>query len=195
MTDDDHTVGAKIDAEGRPPLQPLELTPESESWRYSIVKDGRALNLFGVLAHHPAALRAYARLGGVIARNTIPPAVTEFVILRVAARNRCSYEIARHRMACRALEIPDDVVEAVLDLDLDPAAIGRDVRERVVIELVDELERSSDVSDDIWARVRQTFAADEIVGLLMLIGTYRTTAYILNAARVPLDPDVRPPPD
>jgi alkylhydroperoxidase family enzyme len=173
---------------GREPLRPLDIEPDSENWRYSITKDGQALNLFRVLAHNPPVLRAYSRLGAVVIGSGIPRTVVELVILRVAAHNKSTYEIARHRILCRSLGIADMLVERVLNITV--STVGQDEQQRVAVNLVDELESTSDVSDELWARLTIHFAADEILDLIVLIGQYRTTAYILSAARVPMDPDV-----
>jgi alkylhydroperoxidase family enzyme len=173
---------------GREPLRPRDIEQGSDVWRRSIVKNGEPLNLFKVLAHNENLLHAYSKLGAVVLDDQLPRVLIELAILRVAAHNKSAYEIARHRILCTSLQMPDDLVERALDTQCE--MVGRDGREQAVIELADELERCSDVSDELWARLSSYFGASELLSLIVLIGIYRTTAYVLNAARVPMDPDV-----
>jgi alkylhydroperoxidase family enzyme len=49
--------------------------------------------------------------------------------------------------------------------------------------LADSLHASSDVDDELWSQLGDLFSAEEILELLLLVGHYTTTAYVLNALR------------
>jgi alkylhydroperoxidase family enzyme len=69
-----------------PRLQPItEISADLEPvLAKTVLRDGKPLNIFGVLAHHPKLLDRFNRLGGLLlTRGTVPPREREIVILRV----------------------------------------------------------------------------------------------------------------
>ena len=47
------------------------------------------------------------------------------------------------------------------------------------------------VDDDLWSRLAQRFDEPQLIELLVLIGTYRMVADLLNVAGVQLEPDMK----
>ena len=67
----------------------------------------------------------------------------------------------------------------------DPAWSERDA---LLIALADELNERCDVSDELWARLAERYEPDQLLELVITAGWYRLLAYVINAARVPLEP-------
>jgi 4-carboxymuconolactone decarboxylase len=61
-------------------------------------------------------------------------------------------------------------------------------RERAVIRLADELHDDADVSDTTYAELERRFTAQEILELIVASGWYHTISFVVNAARVQLEP-------
>lgn len=78
-------------------------------------KYGFALNLFGVMAESPLALKAYATLSELIADEAALDAKEQQVVmLAISEANGCGYCMAAHStVAEKMAEVPSDVVEAL----------------------------------------------------------------------------------
>ncbi len=53
---------------------------------------------------------------------------------------------------------------------------------------VDSLHESSDLTDDLWERLRSVFDERQVLDLLMLTGWYHAISFAARAARIPLEP-------
>jgi alkylhydroperoxidase family enzyme len=113
----------------------------------------------------------------------------EIVIDRTCALCGCQYEWGVHTafFADRAGLTAAHVKSLVHGGSDDPCWESR--RDRVLIRLVDELHGTSDVSDALWAELRQEFDENQILDLLMLCGWYHAISFTARAARVPLEPE------
>lgn len=142
---------------------------------------GEALNIFRTLAHHPSLLRRFNGLGGAFMRHgQLEPSLRELVILRVAWLSSCDYEWGQHVVIAARCDVSPGQIEAVKL----PSSAAWDARQAAALEAVDALITACDIDDDLWARLETEFSEAESLELLMLIGFYRMTAGVLNAARV-----------
>lgn len=148
--------------------------------------DQEPLNLFKVLALHPALLKRFNLFAGLFMQRGLLPARTrELVILRVAALTRCEYEWAQHAAIARQVGLTPDAISAVRGAlvadEADPADMA-------VLRTVEELVRSDDISDEAWALLTGGgWTEPQIVELVMLVGCYRMIAGVLNGLRIPVD--------
>ena len=77
---------------------------------------GAVPNLFGVFAESPAALQAYARLGGILEKQSaFSPTELQVVLLSTSYENDCTYCVAAHTAVAGAQKVPHDVIAAVRD--------------------------------------------------------------------------------
>ena len=60
--------------------------------------------------------------------------------------------------------------------------------ERLLVRLADELHDTCGVSEELWAELAERFSEDELLELLIIAGQYRLISYIVNGARVELEP-------
>ena len=149
--------------------------------------DGRPLNLFGVLAHHPLLLRRFLALGGVfLAFNRIPARDREIVILRVAWRAGSVYEFGQHtRLGREAGLDEEDIARAAR-----PALEGWAETDALLLRMVDELQAADVVSDQTWSGLAARWSEAELLELLALAGFYRMTAGLLNSTGVEAEPGI-----
>lgn len=117
--------------------------------------------------------------GGRLARRE-----TELVILRVATLCGSEYELTQHRPLARRAGLDAAQVERVAE---GPSAPGWTDAERLLLEVVDELHATEDLSDATWARLRAARDERECLELVMLAGHYRMLATTLTVLRVPPD--------
>ena len=149
--------------------------------------DGRPLNIFATLAHHPLLLKRYIALGGVfLAFNQLPAREREVVILRVAWRTGSEYEFGQHTRIGLAAGLDDAEIARIATDGTEEWEAG----DAALLLAVDELQATDRVGDDTWSELSGRYTDAELLELLALIGFYRMTAGILNSAGVELEPGV-----
>lgn len=117
--------------------------------------------------------------GGRLARRE-----TELVVLRVATLCGSEYELTQHRALGRRAGLSAAEVARVA---AGPGAPGWDDSDRLLLEVVDELHATEDLTDATWARLRAAREERECLELVMLAGHYRMLATTLTVLRVPPD--------
>lgn len=128
--------------------------------------------------------------GRLMPGGRLPRRETELVILRVAAASGSDYEWQQHAGLGRKAGITEGELEAV-------ALVGPGVssqhgwcdRDRMLLDVTDELLGEHDLSDPTWATMRSHLDERTCVELLMLVGHYRMLATTLQTLRV--RPDAR----
>jgi alkylhydroperoxidase family enzyme len=146
------------------------------------------LALFRTLALHEQLFGRMRPLGaGLLGHGLLDRREREIVILRTCARAGAEYEWGVHARAFGAavgLGEAQLAATAVGDAS-DPAWSERDA---LLVRLADELHEGAAVSDDLWAELAARWTAPQLVELLVLAGWYRLIAYVINGARVALEP-------
>jgi alkylhydroperoxidase family enzyme len=174
-------------------IEPVDLDdvddPELASTLESALAiDGRPLNIFGVLAHHPKLLKRFNLLGGyLLNKGLVPERERELVILRVGWNARAVYEFGQHTVIGRRCGLHDDEIAA---LTSDPSDHGWSDDDLALIALADELAADDCVTDETWARLRSRWNDAELIELLVVAGFYRLVSGFLNSAGVQLDDGV-----
>ncbi len=112
----------------------------------------------------------------------------EIVIDRTCALCGCQYEWSVHtaffaeRAGLTAAQVKSLVHGGFDDLCWEAR------RDRLLVQLVDELHSTDDVSDGLWAELCLEFDEVQILDLLMLCGWYHAISFTARATRVPLEP-------
>ena len=111
----------------------------------------------------------------------------EVVIDRTCARCGCEYEWGVHVafFADRAGLSPQQVTSLTHGTPAD--GCWADERDRLLLEAVDALHDTSDITDDLWHRLREHLGDAELLDLFMLVGWYHAISFTARAARVPLE--------
>lgn len=146
------------------------------------------LTLFRVLGRH-AELASRARpLGaGILGKGKVEPRLREVMIHRTCALTGAEYEWGVHVVGFgRPLGLSDEQLASTVhgsahDPVWSPA-------ERAVFCLADELHTTSTISDDLFAALRKHFDDEQILELCVTAGWYHAISYVINAARLPLEP-------
>ncbi len=145
---------------------------------------GRVSPLYQVLLNSPPIAHGWEQmLSAVRNRSSLPAALRELVILRVAVLNRASYEfdahapIALREGASQAAVNAMRAVQLASDAPLSPA-------ERVAIGLTDAMTRDIDVPDALYDEVRQHFGPQGQIDLVATIAAYNMVSRFLVALHI-----------
>ncbi|HSV53704.1 MAG TPA: carboxymuconolactone decarboxylase family protein [Burkholderiaceae bacterium] len=176
-----------------PPLAP-PYPPEQQALLTKMTPPGAPgiLALFRVLAQHPLLAERMTGWGGfLLGRHaTLSLRDREVVINRVCARCGAEYEWGVHVAAfAKAAGFSAEQNAAIADSHAGPGAgqgalTGRD---RLLVQMVDELHDTSTVGDALWQQLAAHWSVPQLLELLMLAGWYHAISYVCNAARVPLE--------
>ncbi len=146
------------------------------------------LALFRTLGRHADLAGRMRPLGaGILGRGLVDPRLREVLIHRTCARTGAEYEWGVHAVAFGApLGLSDEqLASTVHGGPADP--VWSDA-ERAILRLADELHDTATVGDELWAELRRHLDDAQLLELLVAAGWYHAIAYVLNAARVPLEP-------
>lgn len=141
------------------------------------------LKLFRTMARSPRILqRMFA--GSLLDKGPVALRDREIVILRTCARCGSEYEWGVHvAMFAERAGLSEQEIAASIggDAGLWPA------RERALIELVDELHDTAQLSDAGWNALAAHFSPEQVLELIALVGYYHTISFMTNACRVDLE--------
>lgn len=173
-----------------PRIAPLEppFAPELQALLTKMTPPGapNILALFRVLAVNPALAERSTGWGGYLLsrKASLPLRDREVVIDRVCARCGAEYEWGVHVTAfAEAAGFTPEQVRAIRDPGADDVPLT--ARDRLLVQMVDELHDTAHVGDALWAELAQHWTLPQLVELLMLAGWYHAISYVCNAARVP----------
>lgn len=153
----------------------------------TLTRDGRPINIFGMLAHNPRILKRFNLLGGALLnKGVLPPRERELVILRVGWNARAVYEFGQHTIIGRQAGLSDEEIAAVCDGGDHPWSPG----DHLLLAMADELCQDDCVSDDTFAALAERWNEAELVELVVCAGFYRMVSGFLNTFGIPLDEGV-----
>ena len=141
------------------------------------------LNVYRVMAHHPALLRAWADLRDhVVVKTALGPELSEVVILRAAHWIGSDYEWAHHVSRARALGFEDHRI-ARLAGPIDEIT-GQD---QTIARAVDALMTTRAIPPQMQGPLEAEIGKEGIFDLIATVGFYSTLGFMLNSFPPPLD--------
>jgi alkylhydroperoxidase family enzyme len=147
--------------------------------------DGRPLNIFATVAHHPALLKRWLVFAThVLSKNTLTPRDRELVILRVGVRCRSRYEFGQHHVIAQRCDLSVEEIERVQDGPDHPAWSAHDA---ALLRAVDELHDDGCIADATWATLAATLDIEQLLDVLFTAGNYHLVSFVLNSCGVELD--------
>lgn len=148
------------------------------------------ITLFRTLMRNRTMAAAMQSLGGyALGRElTIPLRQREIVIDRTCARCGCEYEWGVHIafFAERAHLDHAQITSLTHGLPTDPC--WTDPIERLLIEAVDQLHDTADITDELWAALVEVLDDRQLLDLLLLTGWYHAITFVATATRVAREP-------
>jgi len=143
---------------------------------------GRILNIHQVVGHAPKLLRAQAAYAASMREDSsLPRALQELLILRIAQVNDSTYEQSVHRPITVRLGVSPAKIDALATWRDAPLF---DAGERAALAYVEQAARTGDVDDATFAATRQVFSPQEIVELTALVAWYVGNSRFVRALRI-----------
>jgi alkylhydroperoxidase family enzyme len=142
------------------------------------------LVLFTTLARSE---RAFSRFmaAGLLDKGPLPMREREIMIDRTVARCGSEYEWGVHiALFAERVGLTKDQVAATVRAgvsDIWPE------RERLIVQLADELHDTSTIGEGLWSELQAGFSVEQILELILLAGFYHTVAYLTNGLKLPLE--------
>ena len=178
------------------PLDPKTAPPEAREQLEKLAGgglfNGRILNIFGTLAHHPELMRRWLVFGNhILGKSTLPERERELAILRVGYRCKSEYEWGQHVLIAKRCGISDEEIARVA---AGPGAKGWSAADAAVLRAADELHEDQMISEATWSELVKTWNRQQLMDLVFTIGQYHLVAMALNTFGVQRDPGVPPLP-
>ncbi|HYM23676.1 MAG TPA: hypothetical protein VEU08_10715 [Vicinamibacterales bacterium] len=180
-------VAARSEGQDRMPPIPADRLTEAQKRAVDEFKAARGVDISGPfvpLLRSPEVMTRARAMGDYLRfKSTLPPRLSEFVILLTARRWTQQYEWNAHRPLALQAGIGPDVVDAI--------ASGRRPErmtdeQEILYAFCDELQRNQSVSDATYARAVARFGEAGVIDAVGISGYYTMLAMVLNTARTPL---------
>ena len=144
------------------------------------------LNVYRVMAHHPALVRAWADLRQHIVIDTsLGRQMSEVVILRAATHLKSSYEWDSHVVRARTLGLTDARISS-----LKGDAANMEPNDAILVRAVDDLTQNARIQPETLSALIALVGHQGTLDLIATLGFYSTLGFILNTFNVPLDAEI-----
>jgi 4-carboxymuconolactone decarboxylase len=162
--------------------EPVEDPILADMYRHILASRGRLLNIHRAVGQAPKMLRAQAAYARALREDSsLPRALQELLILRIAQVNVSAYEQSVHRPIALRFGVSASKIDALPGWD---ASALFDARERAALRFVDQAAASGEVDDGVFLALRQAFSPQEIVELTALVGWYVGNSRFVRALRI-----------
>jgi 4-carboxymuconolactone decarboxylase len=167
------------------PLPESEWTEEQQKILNPLKIDGRTLNIYKTLAHHPKMAEKFFTFGGYILReSTLPPREREILILRIGWLCQSEYEFGQHTRVGKSVGLTSEEIYRITE---GPDAPGWDPFDATLIRAVDELHYHAFISGTIWNNLAKRYDEKQLMDLVMTVGEYNMVSMFLNTMGVQLE--------
>ncbi len=151
-------------------------------------------NIYRMLAHAPSTLPGVLALtGALLHESRMPPTLRELAILRVSHLCGSSYEIHHHRKIAAAIGLDPARIDGTAEEAGAATQAGYSEKEILVLEFVEQVVRQTRADPDLRARIVEALGLEQTMELLVLIGTYRMLAQVLENTGVEIEDGDGPP--
>lgn len=142
---------------------------------------GRISPLYTVLLNSPELAAGWEHLFTVIRQKTsVPPALRELVILRIAVLNGADYEFEAHVPHALAAGMTQESIDRLRGDDLTRFSRV----ENLVLRYTDAMTRDLRVPDALYAELDKAFDAKTLVELTATVAGYNMVSRFLIAMRI-----------
>jgi 4-carboxymuconolactone decarboxylase len=180
-------------AQDRMPPIPADKLTEAQKKAIEEFKAARSADISGPfvpLLRSPEVMTRARAMGDYVRfRSSLPPRLSEFVILLTARRWTQQYEWNAHAPLAVKGGLKESIVKAVAD-GRPPEGLAED--EAIVFALFDEIQRNQSVSDATYARALAKIGEQGIIDVMGITGYYTLLAMVMNTARTPLPDGAKP---
>ncbi len=166
------------------PITPGQ-NPELVALEARIVAErGRISPLYQVLLNSPPIAQGWEQmLSAVRNRSSLPAAVRELVILRVAVLNRAPYEFEAHVPHALKAGLAPALIDKLREPVVDATALDN-AAQQAALRLCEAMTRQIEVPDDVYALVQQHFDTQGQLDLVATVAAYNMVSRLLVALHI-----------
>ena len=180
-------------AQDRLPPIPAEKLTDAQKKAIDEFKAARSVDISGpfvAMLRSPEVMSRARAMGDYLRfRSSLPPRLSEFVILLTARRWTQQYEWNAHQPLALQGGLRREIAAAIAD-SRRPDGMAED--EAAVYALWDEVQRNQSVSDATYATAVARVGEQGVIDVLGITGYYTMLAMVMNTARTPLGDGVKP---
>ena len=180
-------------AQDRMPPIPADKLTDAQKKAIEEFKAARSVDISGpfvAMLRSPEVMNRARAMGDYLRfRSSLPPRLSEFVILLTARRWTQQYEWNAHAPLAVKGGLNADIVKAIAE-GRRPEKLADD--EEIVYMLFDEIQRTQSVSDGTYARAVGKIGEQGVIDVMGIAGYYTMLAMVMNTARTPLPDGARP---
>ena len=152
------------------------------------IGEGRTVNIFTTLAHHPKLMKRWMVFGNhLLFKGSLPPRDRELLILRTAINCQADYEWGQHVPIAKATGVTAEEIERVARGAGDP---GWNDFDRTLLQAADELHADCELSDATWEALSARYSVQEMIEVPFTVGQYHLVAMALKTLGVQREPGV-----
>jgi 4-carboxymuconolactone decarboxylase len=186
-------MGASSRAQDRMPPIPADKLTAAQKKAIEEFKAARSTEISGPfvpLLRSPEVMSRARAMGDYLRfKSSLPPRLSEFVILLTARRWTQQYEWNAHQPLAIQGGLNSAIVDAVA-AGRRPDRMAGD--EEAVYALWDEVQRTQGASDATYARAVEKVGEQGVIDVLGITGYYTMLAMVMNTARTPLPDGAKP---
>jgi 4-carboxymuconolactone decarboxylase len=175
-----------------PPIAPDKLT-DAQKKAIEAYRADRGVDISGPfvpLLRSPELMVRASAVGSYLRyKSALPARLSEFIILLTARRWTQQYEWNAHQPLAIRGGLRADIVQAIAD-GRRPERLAED--EEALYTLVEEVHRNQGVADATYARAITAVGEQGVVDAIGITGYYSMLAMVMNTARTPLPPGIKP---
>jgi 4-carboxymuconolactone decarboxylase len=180
-------------AQDRMPPIPADKLTDAQKKAIEEFKAARSADISGPfvpLLRSPEVMSRARAMGDYLRfKSSLPPRLSEFVILLTARRWTQQYEWNAHQPLAIQGGLKKAIVDAVA-AGRRPERMADD--EQSVYALWDEVQRTQGASDATYFRAVEKVGEQGVIDVLGITGYYTMLAMVMNTARTPLPDGVKP---
>jgi 4-carboxymuconolactone decarboxylase len=180
-------------AQDRMPPIPADKLTDAQKKAIEEFKAARSVDISGpfvAMLRSPEVMNRARAMGDYLRfRSSLPPRLSEFVILLTARRWTQQYEWNAHAPLAVKGGLNADIVKAIAE-GRRPETLAED--EEIVYTLFDEIQRNQSVSDGTYARAVGKIGEQGVIDVMGITGYYTMLAMVMNTARTPLPDGAKP---
>jgi 4-carboxymuconolactone decarboxylase len=176
-------------------LPPIPESKQTEAQKkaseeFVTIRKAKVFGPFVPLLRSPELMLRLAAMGEYLRyRTSLPPRLSEFIILMVAREWTQEYEWSVHYPAAMKAGLDPVIAKAIAE-GRRPAKMAED--EEIVYEFSTELHRHKSVSDATYARAVAKFGEKGTIDIVGVNGYYTALAMAINVGRTPVAKDWAP---
>jgi 4-carboxymuconolactone decarboxylase len=181
-------------AQDRMPAIPADQLTAAQKNAIAEFKAARGVDISGPfvpLLRSPEVMSRARAMGDYLRfKSSLPPRLSEFVILLTARRWTQQYEWHAHQPLALQGGLKNEIVAAIAE-GRRPEKMAAD--EEAVYRLWDEVQRTQGASDATYAGAVKSVGDQGVIDVLGITGYYTMLAMVMNTTRTPLPDGVKPP--